>query len=53
MQERRDRPLFIEAFAPGEVEYVDTTEPSVGRIPDQPFERGHTIGVGRLLQDCE
>ena len=53
VQERRDRPLFVEAFAPGEIEHVDATELSIRRIPDQPLDGGHAGGVGRLLQDRE
>ena len=53
VQERRDRPLFVEAFAPGEVEHVDASELSIRRIADQPLDGGHAIGVGRLLQDRE
>ena len=40
-------------LAPGEIEHVDATEAAIRSVPDQPFERAHAIGVGRLLQDCK
>src|SRR5262245_19460619 len=53
MQERADRPLFVETFATGEVEHVDAVEPPIRRLADQSLEGRRAVGVSRLAQDGE
>src|SRR5215471_12594330 len=53
MQERADRPLFVETFAAGEVEHVDAVEPPIRRLADQSLEGRRAVGVSRLAQDGE
>jgi hypothetical protein len=48
MQERRDRALFVETFAAGEVEHVDAVEPPIRRLADQSLERRRAVCVSRL-----
>ena len=53
LQERRNRPLFVEPFVAGKVEHVDARQLAIGRIAHQSFKRGDAIGISRLPQDCK
>ena len=53
LQERRDRPLFVEPFVAGKVEHVDARQLAIGRIAHKSFKRGDTIGISRLPQNCK
>ncbi len=53
LQERGNRPLFVERLAVGKVEHVDARQPAVGRIAHQSFKCCDTIGISRLPQQCK
>ena len=51
MQQGRDDALLVEPFLCGDIERVDPVQRMIGRVANQPLDRGDRVGVGRLTQD--
>jgi len=50
---RRDDALLVQSALGREIHDIDAAEPVIWRVPDEPLDCRHDIGVGRLPQDLE
>jgi hypothetical protein len=53
VQKRRDDALLVQSALGREIHDIDAAEPVIWRVPDEPLDCRHDIGIGRLPQDLE